>query len=593
VTAIVHRAYRGVAGPAAMPLLAAALAAYALFLASGYDLRILTLAGVWTIMVLGYQFVFGHAGALSLAQGAFFGAGAYVTGILGAQFGQGFLVTFPLSVALAAGLAALVAVPVLRLASHYFALATLALAQLLLLVAVNWEGVTGGANGIPGVPPVDILGWRPGRGLPLLVFVWALAGIAMLVARAQLSPLRTAAFTVVRETPLAAPAFGIDAGLLRLRAFVLSAAFGGAAGALFVHTNRVVSPEVLGFTVMVTVLTMTVVGGRLRIAGAVIGALLLNHLPEWFRGLDAWYLAAVGALLLAVVVFAPDGLAPLLFRKRARTVPDLPPSGSGDEHPVTPETASRVIPEVTPRKTPASGGVTGTLVLEGLTRNYGGVRALDGAGLSVAQGEIVGLIGPNGAGKTTLANVATGLAMAEAGTVRLGAADLTRTAPERRVHAGIARTFQTPQLPGGLRVRDVAATAAAFAPRAQANAVTNALSRCGLLAHADTDCATLPHGLRRRAELARAAATAPVILLLDEPAAGLTPEEQVALADICRGFAADGIGLLVIDHNVEFLRPLVTRLACMDGGRIIADGAPEAVLADPAVRAAYLGSLGA
>jgi branched-chain amino acid transport system permease protein len=545
--------------------LAAALALWALFGASGYEQRILTLAGVYTILVLGYQFVFGQAGALSLAQGAFFGAGAYVTGILGARYGLGFLATFPLSIGFAALLAALVAAPVLRLASHYFALATLALAQLALLVAVNWEGLTGGANGIPGVPPVDIFGWHPGRGTALLAFVWALAGTAMLIARWQLGPLRTAAFTVMRDAPLAARAFGIDTGLLRLRAFLLSAAFGGAAGALFVHTNRVVSPETLGFGVMISCLTMTLVGGRLRIAGAVAGALLLTHLPEWFRGLDAWYLVAVGALLLATLVFAPEGIVPLLLPAERRRIP-----GTGR-------------PGTVPPTMPAAA-----LELEGLAKRYGGVVALDGASLRIDPGEIVGLIGANGAGKTTLANVATGLAAPDSGTIRLVGRDLTAAPPEARVHAGLARTFQTPQLPPSLTVRDVVATAAGFATRGGMS-VDDALAACGLADQADAACAGLPHGVRRRVEIARALASGPAMLVLDEPAAGLSAAEQADIAEICRAQAAAGCGILLIDHNVDFLRPAVTRLACLDGGRIIAEGDADAVLADASVRAAYFG----
>ena len=206
-----------------LPLLAGAgaLAAYAIFFASSYDQRLLTVAGIYVIMVLGYQFIFGHAGALSCALGALFGVGAELSGSLGSEDDAGFLATFPLSVAVAATLALVVAAPVLRLASHYFALATLALSQLLLLIAVNWEPVTGGANGLPGVPPITIGDWRIARGLPLLAFVWGLAGAAMLIARWQLGPLRMAMFTVMRDTPLAVPAFGIDAGLQRLRAIQL------------------------------------------------------------------------------------------------------------------------------------------------------------------------------------------------------------------------------------------------------------------------------------------------------------------------------------------------------------------------------------
>jgi branched-chain amino acid transport system permease protein len=166
------------------PLLAAAagLAIYPLVFDSPYSLRLMTIAGAYALMVIGYQFIFGHAGALSLAQGTFFGLGAYVTGIIGSKLGWGFLATFPLSLVVPALLAALVAAPVLRLETHYFALATLGIAQVMLLAAVNWQDMTGGANGLPGVPGIVIFGAPVPRGLPLLAVVWGIVGLAGVLA---------------------------------------------------------------------------------------------------------------------------------------------------------------------------------------------------------------------------------------------------------------------------------------------------------------------------------------------------------------------------------------------------------------------------
>ncbi|MBO6783806.1 MAG: ATP-binding cassette domain-containing protein [Alphaproteobacteria bacterium] len=545
----------------------AVLAVYALGFASSYDQRLLTLAGVYLILVLGYQFIFGHAGALSLAQGSFFGVGAYTTGILATAWNPGFVVTFPLSILCASLIAGLVAIPVLRLQTHYFALATLALSQLLLLVAVNWEGLTGGANGLAGVPPIEVLGWTASRGLPLLAVVWAIAGTAMLVARWQMGPDRTASFTVAREAPIAAPAFGMDTQMMRFRAFLLSAAFGGAAGALFVHTNRVVSPETLGFGVMVTCLTMTVVGGRYTVLGALIGALLLTHLPEWLRDLDRYYLVALGVLLLVMVVFAPNGLAAFVSRSPSRTAPN----SLATAHP-----ADLVRGDV-------------RLVATALSKTYGGIRALDGVSLDLQPGEIVGIIGPNGAGKTTLANVLTGTARAESGTVLVAGIDVTKRNPHEIARLGIARTFQTPQLPSGLSVEDIVETARRHAAVPQPPETNALLSFCGLASIVPIAADTLPHGTRRMVEICRAVAARPGILILDEPAAGLTPKEQLDLGTLCRSLATAGMGILLIDHNIDFLRPITDRLVCMDAGRIVADGPPGETLEDPRVREAYFG----
>ena len=549
-----------------MLISAGGLVIYALFFASSYDLRLLTLSGVYVILVLGYQFIFGHAGALSLAQGAFFGIGAYTSGILGSQYGAEFLITFPLSIALATAIATLVSIPILRLQSHYFALATLALSQLLLLVAINWEPVTGGANGLAGVPPVTLLGWPLARGLPLMTFVWAIAGLAMFISCWQIGTARKASFTVMRETPLATAAFGIDSGMLRFRAFLLSAAFGGAAGALFVHTNRVVSPEALSFGVMITCLTMTVVGGRFGITGAVIGALLLTHLPEWFRNLQEYYLVAVGVLLLAAVIFAPNGIEGLLRIRK--------PSRKPTARPTTDKTNNR-------------GKIQGSeLIATHVSKRYGGIQALDSVSLRIQPGEIVGVIGPNGAGKTTLANILTGSATSDAGIVTLDGLDITNRPAHQIAKLGLARTFQTPQLPAELSVWEIITIAQAGCPAAHTETL---LRKSNLIAVADMPCGTIAHGIRRQVEFCRAIAANPGALVLDEPGAGLTPEEQQTISALCKTHAEKGLTIMLIDHNVAFLRPLVTRMVCMEAGRIISDGTPDNVLADPRVQDAYFG----
>jgi branched-chain amino acid transport system permease protein len=545
-----------------------ALAAWAAFGASGYELRVLTLAGIYTILVLGYQLVFGHAGALSLAQGAFFGIGGYVTGILATRWGWPFPATFALSLAAPALLALLVALPVLRLQSHYFALATLAIAQTVLLVAVNRVDLTGGANGLYGVPGIAAFGVQVPAGLPLLAFVWACAGLAMAACWLATRGRRRTAYAMLRDAPLAAAASGLDLGRLRTQAFVLGAALAGAAGALHVHTLRVVSPEILAFDTMVLCLTMTVIGGRLRLAGAVLGALLLTHLPEWFRALEQYYLIATGAILLGAVLFAPNGLAALLPARRRTPPPVAPPAAP---------TARRVPPAA--------------LGIAGLTRAYGGVRAVDGIDVALGNGEIVGLIGANGSGKTTLANLVTGFAAPDAGTVAWNGAEIGGLPPHRIARAGIARSFQQPDLPAALTVAE--AVAVALPPDAPDTAANALLAELGLADLAQTLCGSLPHGARRHADIARALAGDPGLLVLDEPAAGLTEAEAAALAAILRRRADGGLAILVIEHDTAFLAPLADRLVCLAAGRVIAAGPTAAVLAEPAVRDAWLGDAAA
>ena len=556
---------------------ALALAAYALSGASPYGLRVLTVAGVYAIAAIGYQTIFGQAGALSLAQGTFFGIGAYVTGILGSRYGLGFPVTFPLSILAPALLALLIAVPVLRLESHYFALATLGIGQVILLAAIEWQSVTGGANGIAGVPGIELFGWRVGRGLPLVLLVWALVALGALISWRLTHGRRGAAFPIMRETPNAARTLGIDIDRLRLEAFAVSAAYGGAAGALAAHTQRVVSPEVLEFPVMVTILTIAVIGGQGRIAGAIVGAFLLIHLPEWFRGLESGYLILYGAALLATIVAAPWGLVGSLERLRARIVPERPHAPPASSAPP-------------PRPAPSAPGPV--LYVEGFTKSFGGVQAVSDVSLRLEQGRVLGVIGPNGSGKTTLINLMTGLETADAGRLFVSGADITDQPPHRRAHAGIARTFQTTTLPPDGTVLEAVTAARIAIDRDLATAQSHAMhfiTQAGLADFVHTRCGTLPPGPRRTVELARALARQPAAMLLDEPAAGLTEAEQADLARRLRSAAGSGIAVLIVEHNMPFLLPLADRILCLDEGRTIAEGTPDSIKRDPAVIAAYLG----
>jgi branched-chain amino acid transport system permease protein len=586
-TAVPPRAARSLGADALWAVLGLALALYAGTLASPYGLRVLTLAGAQALLVLGYQFIFGHAGALSLAQGAFFGLGAYTTAILGARYHWGFGATFPLAILVPLALAAIVAVPVLRLASHYFALATLGLAQVVLLLVVNGGEWTGGALGFTGVPGNAILGEAVPRGLPLAAVVWAVVAAGAWLSWRLTHGLTGAAYAVLRSDPIAAAAIGLAQGRLRLAAFLLSAAYAGAAGALQAHTLGVVSSETLEFSVMVTCLAMTVIGGSTGIAGALLGALLLTYLPEWLRFLQGYALLAYGAALLAAIVLAPQGIAGLLAHALARW--------------------RRAAPLPPPAAVALRGAGSEALEARALSKRFGGVLALDGVDLVIEPGEILGLIGPNGSGKTTLANAISGLAAPDKGVVRLGSREIHGLGADEIARAGVARGFQTPALPPGLSALELVALARASAAREigflpglmgrdagrrrrrfEAEAL-DLLGRVGLASEAQRPCETLPVGLAWRVEVARALALDPKLIILDEPAAGLGEREQAELAAVLREIAARGIALLVIEHNMPFLLPAAHRIVVLDQGRVIAKGTPAEVVRDPAVLAAYLG----
>jgi branched-chain amino acid transport system permease protein len=579
-----------------LPLIAgaAALILYAVGFANLYDLRVLTLCGIYALLVLGFQFVFGHAGAVSLAQATFFGIGGYITGILATQFGFSFPLTFPLSIAGPVLLAVIIGTPVLKLEEHYFSLATLGIGLVVLLLAIQWSDVTGGTNGLAGIPPVQIAGFEVADRRSVLWFVWGIVAIGCVLAHQVTRGLLGNAYHLMRENREAASSLGLNIAELRFGAFVLSAAYGGAAGALMAHVLHVVSPENLDFGLMITCLTMTVIGGRTQIAGAILGAGLIVYLREWFRVLENYYMVAYGTVALVILILAPYGLVGALERLRL-----LLPGASS--------VAQRPQPLIPPVRAPLPPDAETLLCVENIALAFGGVKALDGASLSCGQGEIVGLIGPNGSGKTTLLNVISGLYSCQRGKVVFLGHDITKEPPHSIARLGMARTFQHIHLADDLSVLDNIALARAGIDgvglaqslrtigrdrrleTARGLAMT-AAERLGIADVAMESCGRLPYGTRRRVEVARALAAGPRVLLLDEPAAGLNEQEQRDLADRIRTFSADGITVLVVEHNLVFLGALAERLICLDRGKVIASGLPEAVRRAPAVIEAYLGS---
>jgi len=319
---------------------------------------------------------------------------------------------------------------------------------------------------------------------------------------------------------------------------------------------------------------------------------LLVHLPEWLRILGGAHLLAYGVALLAVIVFAPEGLGGLVARRRRRQALPMPPPATRD-------------PSITAPPFPAR------LEIAGLAKRFGGVAALAGVDLTLSSGEILGLIGPNGSGKTTLVNLVSGLERPDAGTIVVDGAAIAGLPSHTIARRGIVRSFQTSAFvsepgiaemsaldavaiavlssSGGVRLSRAVRGDAASRAAARGAALT-LLDRLGAGAWAMQHYGALPHGVHRRVELARALALRPRLLLLDEPAAGLGAEERAALAETLAGLARAGIGLLVIEHDMRFLLRLAHRLVCLDRGRVIAAGAPEAINRHPGVLAAYLGS---
>ncbi|MEX1107196.1 MAG: branched-chain amino acid ABC transporter ATP-binding protein/permease [Ilumatobacteraceae bacterium] len=533
------------------------------------------------VLVLGMQVFIGNTGVLSFGHLAFAQIAAYSAAIVAIPvaakakvlpdipFGLGDVHVgafgaIVVAVVVTTVIGGIVGVVVARAKGLAPTMITLAVLVMVEQVVKNWQDLTRGAGGLSGVPVIDSR-WLYG------------AAFVALVVTCAFQQSRLGRFAVAtREDELAAPALGIRLFTARYGAWTWSMVLMGLGGAMLVLSLGSVNPKQFTLDRSILILAMLVLGGMRTVSGAVTGTLLVTAGNELFRQLgDHWGIERfpdlfLGGILLAVMLVRPSGLladVDLLgwARRRFRS------------------------PSVGASPTPA----TDELRAVGIVVDFGGFRALDQASLAVRPGEVLGLIGPNGAGKTTLFNVVTGLVPETSGRVVLGGRDLTDAAPHDIARAGLARTFQNLRIFKNLSVREnVELTSlVAWRHRDGGPSVDDLLEQSGLTGVADRPAGTLDYGNQRRLELARAAALAPQYLLLDEPTSGMSDAESIAMVDHVRAMAAQlGAGVLVIDHDLGFITRISDHLVVLAEGRILAEGAPDVVRADPRVAAAYLGT---
>ena len=547
---------------------------------TGYILNISLQATTYAIAVLGLTIVLGLCGQINLAQAAFFGLGAYAVGIGQTEYSLNFWVCLLIGTGMAAGFGALLGASTLRLGGHYLAMVTISFQQIVTLVLINWIPVTKGPDGVRAIPRPSFLA----DGSSYLAFCIAmLAGLGFLVWRLRDTKLGRA-MRAVRDNELAAGVAGVDVYRTKVTAFALSAVLGGIGGGLFAGGFAYVSPDQFSFAESVVFLTMVLLGGVASPIGAVIGTGLLILLPEWLRFLKSipgLYLAIYGAAVVLIMLFMPDGIWGYLRSRLDRF-------------------KRAVLPSRTATTLALSGGGEGAetvLEVRGLSKHFGGLKAVDEVDLTIKRGGVHALIGPNGSGKTTTLNVLSGLYRATAGTIELNGQDITDLPPHARTKAGLGRTFQNIRLwrsmtalenvmvgaerPGSPVDNDPAALLA----RARA-----ALAFVDLEDRADEIVANFSYGHQRAVEIARALAGDPVLLLLDEPGAGLNSSEKVELRNLLKRISARGLTILIIDHDMTLVSEVAQHITVLNFGRRIADGYSADVLKHPDVIAAYLGT---
>jgi branched-chain amino acid transport system ATP-binding protein len=532
--------------------------------APGYYGYLLGTVATTALVGVGLNVLLGLAGEVSLGQAGFLALGAYGVGILTTKAGFGFWEALPLAVLLVAAISAVLSIPALRVTGPYLAMVTIAFGFIVESVSVEWQNLTGGSSGLAGIPAPFTTG---GTALLACGFC-ALALVAFhYFVRSPLG----LAMQATASAPAAARSIGIGPLPVRTVAFVLSAVAAGLAGGLQAALTGFIAPSSFPFSQSILFLLVVVVGGAGRTLGPLVGAAVVVLLPEMLAGLAEYRLLVFGAGLLIVLWMAPGGIARFVTPKK-----------SDDASP----------PDIAPALAYIAGS-GGDLVAEGVRVAFGGVVAVAGVDLKAPSGRITSVIGPNGAGKTTLLNLVSGFQRPDSGTVRVGEREITGKAADEVARDRLARTFQTAQPFGTLSVLDnvrLGLLRGAWRGTASTERARALLALVGYSGSETRAAATLSHVDRRLVEIARALGTRPAVLLLDEPAAGLDDADTVRLGSLLQRLARAGLAVVLVEHDMALVMSISDEIVVLDAGRRIAAGAPAAVRADPAVKAAYLGS---
>ena len=578
----------------------------AVFFTNDYQSLVLGTVAITAIVGVGLNILMGLAGQTSLGHAAFYSIGAYAATLLTMKLGVPYPVAMG-SAAMISGLAgALLALPALRAKGPYLAMITIAFGYFVEQGIAEWKSLTGGWNGIMNIP----LPMFAGAQISATQLTWFAIFLSAILIPAY-SWFAQSRWGIImratRDAEVAASALGAKLLLVRVIAFSLSAALAGVAGSLFASMNGFISPDSFPFFQSIIFLLMLMIGGVGYATGPLLGALVVIVLPESLSALAEYRLMFFGGLLLLVLLIAPNGIAGALvtvwkyvsksFQHSLlrQTLSSSAPYQMMDTTCLCPdevELNSRVSQRIGfERSAPAD------LTLNNLGIRFGGNDALKGVCLSARGGQITSLIGPNGAGKTTLINLVTGYYQATEGTVRLGAKELTGLRSDQIGHSGISRTYQTSQLFGSMSVLENVYFGLLQGRLYGSISIDSSVAFCEQLLQfvgyrgAGTDsAAALAHVDRRLVEIARALAARPTFVLLDEPAAGLSAEEKIQLAEVLKSIAVAGIGVLVIEHDMTLVMNISDQIHVLDSGRLIASGTPTEIQQSSVVKVAYLGN---